>query len=118
MRNLLICLFLPVCTLLLFQGCTQKKETVIELPNSFKSPAIEDWAVIQEPYTAFYEEPSEFSGIASNARRGDVLKVEGRKIVDKKHIWLKFERGWIQDSVVIIYSNELKARKAAAVLEN
>lgn len=101
-----------------FLSCKQKREKAIVLPPSLQNLTQEDWAVIQEPYAAFYEEPDVTSGIAAHARHGDVLQVEGRKIDDNRQIWVKFARGWIQSSVVIIYSNELKARKAASSIKN
>lgn len=101
-----------------FLSCRQKREKEIVLPSSLQNITQEDWAVIQEPYAAFYEEPDISSGIAAHARHGDVLQVEGRKIDDNRQMWIKFARGWIQSSVVIIYSNELKARKAASTIKN
>ena len=101
-----------------FQSCKQKKEIEIILPDMAKDNIQGEYAVIQEPYAAFYDEPYENSGIAAHARRGDVLHVEGRKIDDDRQLWIKFDRGWIQDSVVIIYSNKLKAENVALNLEN
>ena len=101
-----------------FTDCKQKKELEIVLPVSLNSAVQEDWAVIQEPYAAFYDEPDADSGIAAHARRGDVNQVKGRKIDDDRQIWIKFDQGWTPSSVVVIYSNELKARKAASNIEN
>ncbi len=111
-------LLLMFALLLVFQGCKKKTEEIIEIPEILKSPAQEDWAVIQEPYASFFDEPVSTSGIAAHARRGDVLKIEGRKIDDNRQLWLKFDHGWVQESVVVIYSNKLKAQKAALLLEN
>ena len=72
-----------------FTGCKQKKELEIVLPVSLNGAVQEDWAVIQEPYAAFYDEPDADSGIAAHARRGDVLQVKGRKIDDDRQIWIK-----------------------------
>ena len=118
MKKVLIVTLTAVFVSLALQSCKQKKEIEIVLPALLKSPAQEDWAVIQEPYTAFYDDPDINSGIAAHARRGDVLQVKGRKIDDDRQIWIKFDHGWIPSSVVIIYSNELKARKAASNIEN
>ena len=118
MKKILLAVIAVILLSASFQSCKQKKELEIVLPDSEGSSTQDEWAVIQEPYAAFYDEPDENSGIAAHARLGDVLHVEGRRINDDRQIWIKFDHGWIPSSVVIIYSNELKARKAASNIEN
>ncbi len=117
MKKLLLAAISVLLITASFQSCKQKKELEIILPDSAEENAQDEWAVIQEPYAAFYEEPDEASGIAAHARLGDVLLVEGRKINDNKELWIKFSRGWIQNNVVVIYSNKLKAESAALIIE-
>ena len=117
MKKIILAAVAAILISISFQSCKQKKEIEIVLPEIEKDNIQGEYAVIQEPYAAFYDEPYKDSGIAAHARRGDVLHVEGRKIDDDRQLWIKFDRGWIQDSGVIIYSNKLKAENAASNLE-
>ena len=117
MKKILLAVIAVILLSASFQSCKQKKELEIVLPDSEESSTQDEWAVIQEPYAAFYDEPDENSGIAAHARLGDVLHVEGRRINDDRKLWIKFNHGWIQNEVVIIYSNKLKAESAAAIIE-
>lgn len=114
------CAFFAVCLLVscvFCVGCTRKTEEVtITLPSD--SVGISDeWGVVTEPYTPFFSEPETSADIVSHARRGDVLLLTGKRIADDKRVWYCFEKGWMQADTVSLYSNKMKAERAATQIK-
>jgi hypothetical protein len=80
------------------------------------------WAVITEPYASFRETSNEASLVSAHGRRGDVERVVSRALIaagqnKKPVVWYGFSKGWLNETSVIIYSNKLKAQKAAGGLQ-
>ena len=118
MAKKVVSVFLIVfISLLTLSGCFMKKtEEEIILPED--SPFYtNDWAVVIDPYTPFYKSPSDDSDIEGYARRGDALEVKGRKIINSKDIWYNFEKGWMPEKSLKVYSNRRKAERAALTLD-
>ena len=115
-KTTLVFIFIIMITTV-FSGCFMKKtEEEIILPED--SPFYtNDWAVVIDPYTPYYKNPSDDSDIEGYARRGDALDVKGRKIINSKDIWYSFEKGWMPEKVLKVYSNQRKAERAALTLE-
>ncbi len=100
-----------------FSGCFMKKtEEEIILPEDSLFHTNE-WAVVASPYTPFYKNPSENSEVEGYARRGDTLEVKGRQIINAKDLWYNFEKGWMPEKVLNVYSNQKKAERAALTLD-
>lgn len=114
----LLVIFVFVVCFVLFPSCFIKPtEQTIALPaQEMVLPSAAEWAVVTEPYTPFYTETSVSSGIVSHARMGDIIEVTGKKISDDKLLWYCFEKGWIPQTALSVYSNKLKAEKAAVSL--
>lgn len=75
-----------------------------------------EWAVINDPYAAFYAEPSKTSAIKSHGRRADVLEVKGKRIItdSQQHVlWYEFEKGWLESGSVTVYANKIQAEHAS-----
>lgn len=108
--------------ILIFSLFSCKKNGTIVLDDSESlglSPGIE-WAMIQEPYAAFRKEPNFESPVSAHARRGEIMQVLGNRYVDtgsgkNAHIvvWYLFEQGWLDESLVKVYDNKLKAMSVA-----
>lgn len=113
----LIKVLLIFVSLLCFFSCTKKKDVNIVLPTSFSVSILEEWAVVTELYTAYYEKPEIDSMIASHARLGDVLLIKGKHIDNEKRLWYNFENGWILENYVSVHSNELRALTASSELK-
>ncbi|MCF0125747.1 MAG: hypothetical protein HUJ68_08360 [Clostridia bacterium] len=108
--------FLAFC----FGSCHKNDELVIVLDNSEPlalAPDVE-WAVVTDPYAAYKKENSWSSGVAGHCRKGDILMVKGKSVSSDKEIWYYFENGWLADSCVSIYSNQLKAKAVSEDLLN
>jgi|SRR5574344_1870456 hypothetical protein len=108
---------------LLVTGCFRSGAISFDTsdPNAL-TPGIE-WAVITEPYAAFRKESNFGSAVASEARRGEIYEVTGKTIVlngkdapSKETTWYEFEKGWLDESVLTIYDNKMRAKAAAAKL--
>ena len=119
MKKLIFVLF---CCILFF-SCKNKNEQISFLDDDTLSldPTIK-WAVVIEPDVAFRAEPSWQALSTDHSRYGDVLMIEGCKILDSnknktsKEIWYRFEHGWLAESSISIYQNQLKAKKASSLL--
>jgi len=86
-------------------------------------PGIE-WAVVKEPYAAFRKESSFASAVRSEARRGEIYEVAGKKVVvngkdapEATTVWYQFDQGWLCESDVTVYDNKMRATTAAAALK-
>ncbi len=81
-----------------------------------------NWVLVTEPYLAFYTKADWTSPTVGHCRQGAVLQIIGEhmrtdenKTLEK---WYKFDAGWLPASRVTVYSNRLRAEKAATQLEN
>ena len=109
--------FLLLCTLV-FCGCS-KKVGIIDLSNAPLLPVDSKWAVVADPYAIYRSEPSLSASVSGYGRRGAVQEVVGQRITmeDKKQvIWYQFSSGWLPETSLQVYSNELKAQSAAKEL--
>ena len=104
--------------ILSLNSCKKEKKAVdISIFQSIS--ATEQWAVVKDSYVAFYEEADKTASIQANGRKGDILEIQGEKWLVKKNIkekWFLFENGWLEESSISIYSNELQAKKASQIL--
>jgi hypothetical protein len=109
--------FILVC---LCWGCSPK--TAIDPP--VMSPLSRDvlgYGVITASYTRVLDEPSNNGVALGYVRERTILKVLERRLIrggDNAGYWVLTEgnyRGWLPESVIIIYDNQGKAQTAAAV---
>ncbi len=110
---------LCICTLTLV-SCS-KRAGIIDLSNAPLLPVDSSWAVIVAPYAIYRSEPNLSATVAGYGRRGAVQEIVGQRIMteDKKQvIWYQFSSGWLPESSIQVYSNELKAQSAARELES
>lgn len=115
-RGGLCCIIL--CGFFLF-SC-EKRSGVVDLSSAPLLPVDSQWALVMDPYALYRSEPSASATTAGYGRRGDLREVMGKRIVSenkKQVIWYQFSSGWLPESSVQIYSNELKATSAAKNLE-
>jgi len=96
----------------LFSSCTKKiKNENIIFDNSYPLALAPDvkWAVVIEPYAAYRSESSRESGTKSYCRKGEILQVLGNFCQKDKENWYLFEKGWLPESSVMVYTNRYKA---------
>lgn len=119
------CLSVAAILLLLLPlvGC-HRRESKISVDLTYLEDGISsgEWAVITEPYAAFRERPDPSSNVAAHGRLGDIAQVTGKSLIpDSKGtstvIWYQFDSGYVPESSVVIYSNQLKAQTASAELQ-
>lgn len=115
--------FIVLLSSFLFFSCNAHKNEIVLHDEDSKSldPTIL-WAVVIEPYATFRKEASWGSTVTDHSRFGDILMIEGCKILNSsneaqaKEIWYKFEKGWISENSLKIYQNKFRAQKAAKEL--
>lgn len=113
-----VCLLLILLVAAVFSGCKKEKEILFDdaIPLSL-APDVE-WALVVDPYAAYYKEPDWNSEVLNHCRKGDILRIEGKALKKGgKELWLDFSYGWLTASAVEIYSNRLKAVTAASNLK-
>ena len=111
------CFFLLLCTLVLC-GCS-KKVGIIDLSNAPLLPVDSKWVVVIDPYAIYRSEPTLSAPVSGYGRRGAVQEVVGQRITmeeKKQVIWYQFSSGWLPETSLQVYSNELKAQSAAKEL--
>ena len=115
------CFFL--CTLFLcsltLSGCS-KRAGIIDLSQAPLLPVDSRWAVVIDPYAIYRKEPSLSATVAGYGRRGAVQEIIGQRIIleeKKQVIWYEFSSGWLPETAIQVYSNELKAQSAANELD-
>lgn len=114
--------FKKICFLIfiiiIFNSCKKENEQ-IDISIFQNISATEHWAVVKDSYVSFYAETNKTSIIQANGRKGDVLEIQGEKwlvLKNAKEKWFLFENGWLEESSISIYSNELQAKKASQIL--
>ena len=86
-------------------------------------PGIE-WAVVTDSVAACREDAGFEHKVSQHARRGDVLMVTGKQLLNVKSsdgtvrtvVWYGFDRGWLVEDSLAIYTNRMNAQDAAAKL--
>ncbi len=120
-------LFISLSLVLLCLACSCSKNKGIDnasLNQTSLVPGVE-WAVVQDPYVAFKENPGFEENVVSHARRGEIFEVMGKTTITtgkgnskRSDTWYKFEPGWLEANVVMIYNNKLKAEREAKLLKD
>lgn len=105
------------CLLLLFfvfvVSCKKNKEIVFDNSHPLALATDVQWAVVSVQYVALRKNPDFSADVTSHTRKGDILKIEGKKITDDG-IWYKVEGGYIFEKSVEIYANRFKASTATS----
>ncbi|MBQ2601262.1 MAG: hypothetical protein II584_02570 [Treponema sp.] len=101
-------------------SCSRNRTIDISDSNSIELSPTVDWALVREPYAAFRKDPSFESPVASHARRGEIMRLLGKKYVttgtgknEHTTVWYSFEQGWLDESLVTLYDNKFKAQAVA-----
>ena len=104
MKKLLLIFFFS----LLFLAC--KKDKIIYFDESEPHSLNPDvsWALVSDPYVAYRQVPDWNSEVTGSCRKNDILEVKGRTITSSG-IWYSFDKGYLPDSAVQIFSNRYKA---------
>jgi len=108
------CLVFFVCIFFL-PACSKRYET-IDLSSAPLLPVDSQWGVIIDPYAIYRSEPSLSAAPAGYGRRGDLHEIKGRRILSEEKtqvVWYQFSDGWLPQTSVRVYSNELRAQAAA-----
>ena len=110
--------FLFLFSLFLISSC-KKNKAVLDVSVFQSITPTEQWAVVVDSYVSFSADRSNKASVQANGRRGDVLKMQGEKwvkVLNGKEKWYFFEKGWLEQSSIAIYSNALQAQKASQIL--
>src|SRR5574344_1932555 len=102
----------------LFISCSHKEEKEIVFDSNYTknlSPDI-SWALITEPYVAFKENKSWNSTVMGHCRKGDIYQIIGKSVDETNSVWYYFDKGWLPQSSLSVYTNRYKAESASAVL--
>ena len=118
------CLVFVLISTAVCLSCLPGKDETPVLPpltSPLSRPHI-GFGVINVSYTRVNAEPAEDSGSSGYLRRGSVVLIrERRQIISggRTESWLLVEEtstGWIRESLVDVYENELKARTASQTM--
>lgn len=112
-RTLFLLLLILVATS--FTGCS-KTGREADLSISENLAVSHEWCVITIPYAAFKEVPSEKAEVINHGRRSDIYEVIGKKYITEKNqtiLWYQSDKGWLPETSVIVYENQLKAQTAS-----
>lgn len=113
--NISVLILLIISFLLILNGCT-KTGREADLSISENLANTKEWCVISVPYAAFKREPSTSSEVVEHGRRSDIFEITGKRYITENKetiIWYQFNKGWLPESSVMIYENQLKAKTAA-----
>lgn len=111
MKKLVIVLFFA----LVLVSCSNKEQKAITFDSDYTlnlSPDI-SWALITEPYVAFKENKSWDSVVSGHCRKGDIYQIVGKSVDEKNNVWYYFEKGWLPQSTLSVYTNKYKAQSAS-----
>lgn len=109
----LFCLVFFLCIFCL-SACS-KRSNIIDLSSAPLLPVDSQWGVITDPYAIYRSEPNLSANPAGYGRRGDLHEIKGQRIISenkKQVIWYQFSAGWLPDTSIQVYSNELRAQAA------
>lgn len=128
MKNKFICrkkikiifLFILSFTFTLF-SCSKNKGITFDTSDPLALELNREWALIELRYVSFRVSPGFDEDIINQGRIGDVLLVQGKKYVknpytEETSLWLKFDKGWLNENNIVLYSNKMKAQTAAEKL--
>ena len=117
MKNRIFAIFLFCSVIFIFSGC--RKSSVIVLDDSDPLALMPDvkWALIVNPYVGFQKEANWDSDVISHARKGEIFQIAGKSVNYQNEVWYKFEEGYLHESVLLVYSNKLKAKRAFQIME-
>ena len=114
-----------VCIVILLLGsCRRSPETLslIPPPSPPLSRSVIGYGVISSSYTQVLNEPSPESVSLGYLRRGAVVEILERRIINVRQApepWIRVNqvyRGWIKEEGVQIYLNEAQAVTASEIL--
>jgi len=113
----LYAVFFLVCMTVFFGSCSDRNKTVV-LDDSEPLALAPDvsWAVVIDPYAAYRKDTVWDAEVIGHSRKGDILQVLGKSVVNSSENWYKFKAGWLPGSSVNIYNNRLRAQTAAEQL--
>lgn len=115
--RILVCILFSV--LCLMTGC-KRRSAIIDLTEAPILQVDSQWALVLDPYAIYREEPGLEATATGYGRRGDLQELKGRRMITENKVtttWYQFELGWLPETSVQIYSNQLKAATAARDLE-
>ena len=117
----LVRIWAVLCLLLVpfLAGC-HRRSGLIDMTSAPLLQVDAEWALVVDPYALYRSEPSLSAPTAGYGRRGDLQEVQGRRIVTENKeqtLWLQFDLGWLPETSVQLYTNQLKAASAARELE-
>lgn len=118
-KNTLRLIIYSLVILVCLTSCNKNKITVLEFDNSEPLALAPDvrWALVIAPYAAYYEKTDWESPVMGYSRRGQILQVLSRSEDKNDNEWYRFETGWLPASTITVYSNRLKAQRAAEELK-
>ena len=113
-----ICFFCFIFCLLNLTSCIKNKTIKLDSNDEAAFVVGVEWAVVSSPYAAFRVDHGFEYVVSSHARQGDVMQIEGCYYQNAKneegenvvYTWYKFEKGWLDNTVVEVYDNRLKAQ--------
>ncbi|HPX25274.1 MAG TPA: hypothetical protein PLG87_00600 [Treponemataceae bacterium] len=109
-------LLISACLLLCSSCFLKKQQEPVNLSIFNEIAAGKEWAIITEPYAAFYTEPSKTSPVKSHGRKADILELKGKRIITdpENHVlWYEFDKGWLESNSVMVFSNRIQAENAS-----
>lgn len=103
-------------------SCSKKSGDEIQLDTSDPLATAPDvqWALVVVPYASFKKETSWDAQSAGYCKQGEYFPIVARSVftVDgETENWYRFEEGWLPESVITIYENKFRAKKAAKSLK-
>lgn len=113
-----------VLSALCLSSCNRSKKIIFDTSDPLAlTPGIE-WAVVMEPYAAFRKDATFESEVSAETRRGEIIQVLGKNVVyngknapTQRTTWYKFQKGWLDESVITVYDNKLRAETAVSKLK-
>ncbi|MCQ2576071.1 MAG: hypothetical protein MJ162_04935 [Treponema sp.] len=113
-------LFLCILICILLSGCKKKAPETIVFDESYPLALATDitWALVTDPYASFKAEADWNAETTGHCRKGEILQVLSETQSKEKLQWYKFEKGWLPDTCLTVYSNRFKAQSAANQLKD
>ncbi len=114
--------------MLFFFSCQRKVEQSIDFEIPGEEPLAYlpgvEWAVVADPVVALREDAGFEYKVSQHARRGDVLVVTGKRLLNVKStdgtirtvVWYGFDQGWLIEDSLSSYGNRMNAQNAAEKL--
>ena len=119
MKNKVVLVFFFMIGCIFLSSCYQNRALIVQLQPTPDLGLGTEWALVTDPYAIFRSTHEITATASAHGRRGDVLQVIGKKIISdgkKQTYWYEFQEGWLSETSVKIYSNQLKAITAASEL--